>query len=57
MTEKNNNNRGPMVHIRLDEETHRKLKIIVAQSGTTMQQLVKDLILNQVKNSEKKNSK
>ncbi|MBU0984855.1 MAG: hypothetical protein KKA42_13365 [candidate division Zixibacteria bacterium] len=40
--------RGPMIHIRLDETTHRKLKIRVAHDGTTIQHLVADLIRHKV---------
>jgi predicted HicB family RNase H-like nuclease len=36
--------RGRMIHIRLDEETHKKLKIHAAMTSTTIQQLVEDLI-------------
>jgi len=37
-----------MIHIRLDETTHRKLKIRVAHDGTTIQHLVADLIRHKV---------
>jgi predicted HicB family RNase H-like nuclease len=37
-----------MIHVRLDEKTHRRLKIVVAQRTTTIQQLVEDLILHEV---------
>jgi hypothetical protein len=40
--------RGPMIHIRLDETTHRKLKIRVAHNGTTIQHLVADLIRREI---------
>jgi hypothetical protein len=40
--------RGPMIHIRLDETTHRKLKISVPHDGTTIQDLVADLIRREV---------
>ena len=36
--------RGSMIHIRLDETIHRKLKIRVAHDGTTIQHLVADMI-------------
>jgi hypothetical protein len=42
--------RGPMIHIRLDETTHRKLKIRVALDGTTIQHLVAKLIRSEVGN-------
>jgi len=34
-----------MIHIRLDDNTHRQLKINAVQNDTTIQQLVEDLIL------------
>jgi len=37
-----------MIHIRLDETTHRKLKIRVAHDGTTIQHLVAGLIRREV---------
>ncbi len=40
--------RGPLIHVRLDEKTHRRLKILVAQRTTTIQELVEDLILREV---------
>ena len=45
--------RGPMIHVRLDEKTHRRLKILVAQRTTTIQQLVEYLILGEVGGSSK----
>ena len=33
-----------MIHIRIDEETHRKLKMHAASSKVTIQKLVEDLI-------------
>ena len=45
--------RGPMIHIRLDETTHRKLKIRVAHDGTTIQHLVADLIRREVDESNR----
>lgn len=33
-----------MIHIRLDEETHRKLKMHAASSKSTIQKLVESLI-------------
>jgi predicted HicB family RNase H-like nuclease len=46
--------RGPMIHVRLDEKTHRRLKIAVAQRTTTIQQLVEDLILREIGGSKDK---
>jgi len=37
-----------MIHIRLDEQTHKQLRILVAQRDTTIQQLVNDLIRQEV---------
>ena len=36
--------RNRMIHIRLDEETHRQLKIHAAQTGASIQQLVEEMI-------------
>jgi hypothetical protein len=50
--------RGPMVHVRLDEETHKQLRILVAHRDTTIQRFVNDLIRREVERSgEKKRSK
>jgi len=46
--------RGPMIHVRLDEKTHRRLKIVVAQRTTTIQQLVEDLIRREIGGSRDK---
>jgi hypothetical protein len=40
--------RGPMIHIRIDKTTHRKLKVRVAHDGTTIQHLVADMIRREV---------
>jgi len=45
--------RGPMIHIRLNEQIHKKLRILVAQRDTTIQQLVNDLIQREVERSNK----
>jgi len=45
--------RGPMIHIRLDETTHRKLKIRVAHDSTTIQHLVADLIRQEIGESDR----
>jgi hypothetical protein len=45
--------RGPMIHIRLDEQTHKRLRILVAHRDTTFQQLVEDLIRREVGGSGK----
>jgi len=45
--------RGPMIHIRLDETTHRKLKVRVVHQGATIQHLVADLIRREVGESDK----
>jgi len=45
--------RGPMIHIRLDEQTHKQLRILVAHRETTIQQLVNDLVRREVELSGK----
>jgi hypothetical protein len=45
--------RGPMIHIRLDEQTHKQLRILVAHRDTTIQQLVNDLVRREVERSVK----
>ena len=45
--------RGPMIHIRLDKDTHRQLKVIVAKSGLTMQHLVSELVRKEVAKAQK----
>jgi hypothetical protein len=45
--------RGPMIHIRLDEKTHKQLRILVAHRDTTIQQLVNDLVQREVGRSSK----
>ena len=49
--------RGPMIHIRLDETTHRKLKIRVARDGTTIQHMVADLIRREIGESDRSKKK
>ena len=46
--------RGPMIHIRLDEQTHKQLRILVAHMETTIQQLVNDLVRREVEQSSKR---
>jgi hypothetical protein len=43
--------RGPMIHIRLDTQTHRQLRILVAHRDTTIQQLVNDLVRREIQQS------
>lgn len=43
-----------MIHVRLDEKTHRRLKIVVAQRTTTIQELVEDLIRREIEVSRDK---
>jgi hypothetical protein len=33
-------NRDRLIHIRLNDETHKRLKVLVAQQGTTLQDWV-----------------
>jgi predicted HicB family RNase H-like nuclease len=37
-----------MIHIRLDNKTHRRLKIKAVKEDTTVQKLVEDLILESI---------
>jgi predicted HicB family RNase H-like nuclease len=46
-----------MIHIRLDVETHKRLKIHAAQTSTTIQQLVEGLICRTYIKSHAKNAK
>lgn len=45
-----------MIHIRLDEETHRLVKVRAAQHGLTIQRLVENIIRSQVVTSENRSS-
>lgn len=46
--------RPRMIHVRLDEETHRQLKVHIARQGITIQQLVEGLIHRKVVTPESK---
>jgi len=46
-----------MIHIRLDEETHRLVKVLAAQHGMTIQRLVENIIRGQVVNQENRSAK
>ena len=46
-----------MIHIRLDEETHTRLKMHAAESKATIQQLVESLIRHKYANSKARESK
>lgn len=50
----NATSREPVIHVHLDEKTHRHLKIMVAQKKTTIQQLVEDWIRREVGGSGKR---
>lgn len=52
----NSGYRGPMIHIRLDLQTHKKLRILVAHRGTTIQQLVQELVKCEVERPSKQKS-
>jgi len=43
-----------MIHIRLDEKAHRLLKVHGAQTGTSIQQLVEELILRELAETSRK---
>lgn len=45
--------RGPMIHIRLDEQIHKGLRLLVAHRDTTIQQLVNDLVRREIDRSGK----
>jgi len=46
-----------VIHIRIDEETHQKLKMHAASSKATIQQLVENLIRAKYRNMQVKNVK
>ena len=46
--------RGPMIHIRLNELTHKQLRILVAQRSTTIQELVSDLVRLEIERSKRR---
>jgi demethoxyubiquinone hydroxylase (CLK1/Coq7/Cat5 family) len=46
-----------VIHIRIDEETHRKLKMHAASSKATIQQLVEGLISKKYDNMQVRNAK
>jgi len=46
-----------VIHIRIDEETHQKLKMHAASSKATIQQLVEELIRTKYENMKVKNVK
>jgi predicted HicB family RNase H-like nuclease len=46
-----------VIHIRIDEETHQKLKMHAASSKATIQQLVESLIRAKYQNMQVKNVK
>lgn len=48
--------KGRMIHIRLDERTHRQLKVHAAQQGLTIQQTVEGLISRNMVPSLQRNS-
>ncbi len=46
-----------MVHVRLSEDTHKRLRIRAAESDTTLQDLVAQTIQNELERQEKQKSK
>jgi predicted HicB family RNase H-like nuclease len=46
-----------MIHIRLDEETHRLVKVQAAQQGMTIQRLVENIIRSQIVAPENRSAK
>ena len=49
--------KGRMIHIRLDIETHKHLKIHAAQTDCSIQQIVETLFLRNLVNSKRRNLK
>ena len=56
---KNNDvtHKGRMIHIRLDEDTHLRLKVHAAESRSTIQQLVEALIRRKYSSSRTRKEK
>ena len=52
--ESNAHTKDRMIHIRLDDKTHRRLKIEAVQNDTTIQSLVEELILQSLVKSQVK---
>lgn len=46
--QENKTARGRMIHIRLDEQTHRELKLLAVKADTTVQSVVEGLIKHKV---------
>lgn len=44
----NNATKDRMIHIRLDDKTHKRLKIEAVRNDTTIQNLVEELILKKI---------
>ena len=42
---------GRMIHVRLDENTHRELKILAAKTDQTVQGIVENLIKQKIDNA------
>lgn len=49
--------RGPMIHIRLDANIHKQLRVLVAKRETTIQKLVNDLVRREVRRSSQPSDK
>ena len=46
-----------MIHIRLNEDIHRRLKVYAAEAGMTIQQTVENLIRLRLPSPERKKTK
>lgn len=46
-----------MIHVRLDESTHKDLKFLVLQRDTTIQEFVERLVLQRIAKTRSKNVK
>ena len=46
-----NNKKTRMIHVRLDEETHRRLRVMVASNDSSIQDCVATLVQNKLKTS------
>jgi len=53
----NTQTKDRMIHIRLDDVTHKRLKIEAVQKDTTIQKLVEDLILQSFAKSHAKDTR
>jgi len=50
----NTQSKDRMIHIRLDDKSHKRLKIMAVQGDTTIQQIVEEMILGSFMKSKSK---